>query len=150
MIEKIPKYPYNNKLINLLNLENHLNDEIIKINENLDSDSNIILMTSFPMLGVGNFYTPMNEKFNQYSKSNFMPDNIINPHIRFKTLTKNIRTRRNKKVNIQIPIYKDINTNDDSIFMDCMGFGMGNCCSQITIQCYNLEHALKYMTNLPY
>ena len=143
MIEKIPKRPFNNKIVNLLNLEKDLQDEINTINLNLDKDSSTILMTSFPLTGINEFHTPIENKYNDYSCSKFIPDNIINPHIRFRTLTKNIRTRRGKKVNIEIPIYKDINTPDDVIYMDCMGFGMGNCCSQVTIQCHDLEHALK-------
>ena len=48
---------------------------------------------------------------NPYTKSIFLNDNIINKHPRFGTLAKNIRERRGKKVEIKIPIFKDINTN---------------------------------------
>lgn len=79
---------------------------------------------------------------NIFSNSNFTNDHIINPHPRFGCLARNIRTRRGKKVEILVPIYKDEKTNleksDDEpfngqIYMDSMAFGMGNGCFQITI-----------------
>jgi len=143
MIEKIPKNPFDNRLTNLLLIDNYLQIEITKLNKNLDTNSKSIMLTSFPLIGVEDFYVPIEKKYNNYSESVCVPDNIINPHIRFKTLTENIRKRRNRKVNIKIPIFKDINTKDESIVMDCMAFGMGSCCSQVTIQCHNLDHALK-------
>jgi len=83
-----------------------------------------------------------------YSLSIFIPDSIINPHPRFAALTANIRSRRGGKVDIQVPLYRDINTPefmretindastesfidvepDTNIHMDAMGFGMGMCC----------------------
>lgn len=29
----------------------------------------------------------------------------------------------------------------DHIYMDCMGFGMGNCCLQVTFQACNIDEA---------
>ena len=88
---------------------------------------------------------------NPYTQSIFLNDNIINKHPRFGTLAKNIRERRGKKVEIKIPIYKDINTKlevspeepyKDFVYMDAMGFGMGNCCVQVTVGTCCLESAL--------
>ncbi len=45
-----------------------------------------------------------------HSKSIYTPDYIINPHPRFAALTRNIRTRRGEKVNIKVPLYRDVNT----------------------------------------
>ena len=57
-------------------------------------------------------------------------------------LTKNIRKRRGEKVNIQVPIYHDINTSlPPMIHMDAMGFGMGSCCLQVTFQAESLEES---------
>lgn len=81
---------------------------------------------------------------NPFSKSQFIHDCIINRHPRFGNLSRNIRLRRGKKVEIKIPIYKDINTIKEPtkdepypgyVYMDAMAFGMGNCCSQITLGC---------------
>ena len=50
-----------------------------------------------------------------------------------RTLTQNIRARRGEKVDIRIPIFKDVNTPEDleEIHMDAMAFGMGCCCLQV-------------------
>lgn len=45
-----------------------------------------------------------------HSQSQFIPDYIINPHPRFAALTTNIRSRRGTKVDIQVPLFRDINT----------------------------------------
>lgn len=67
-----------------------------------------------------------------------MIDKTINSHPRFSGLVKSIRERRGKKVEIKVPIYKDVATNmteataDEPfpgyIYMDAMHFGMGQCC----------------------
>ena len=44
---------------------------------------------------------------NVFTTSQFINDFIINSHPRFGCLARNIRTRRGKKVEILIPIYKD-------------------------------------------
>ncbi|KAM9889314.1 hypothetical protein OXX69_012877, partial [Metschnikowia pulcherrima] len=99
------------------------------------------------------------------SQSLFLPDEIINRHARFPTLTANIRKRRGRKVAINLPIYPDVNTKliDDSIprrdlfpsdqepwlgaskpghvYMDSMGFGMGSSCLQVTMQAADIEQA---------
>lgn len=110
-------------------------------------------------------------KYNQCTKSVFLPDNLINPHPRFSTLTANIRTRRCAKVAILIPVFIDKNTllskiwskakNIEDInrkeieelskisknpvhkyiYMDAMGFGMGMSCIQSTYLCPSLHHA---------
>ncbi|XP_036172236.1 glutamate--cysteine ligase catalytic subunit isoform X6 [Myotis myotis] len=75
------------------------------------------------------------------------------------TLTRNIRHRRGEKVVINAPIFKDKNTpspfietfpeddeaakasKPDHIYMDAMGFGMGNCCLQVTFQACSISEA---------
>ena len=75
------------------------------------------------------------EEHNKSSRSIFVIDDTINPHPRFAGLVKSIRERRGEKVNIQVPIYQDLNTNlteptveepyPGQIYMDAMHFGMG-------------------------
>jgi glutamate--cysteine ligase catalytic subunit len=95
----------------------------------------------------------------------FFPDEaIFSGHPRYRTLAQNIRARRRRKVIINIPILKDVNTPDpfiekftaeedvggeaaaaakaDHVYMDAMGFGMGCCCLQVTFQASNLQEAL--------
>ncbi|KAK6526245.1 hypothetical protein TWF694_004853 [Orbilia ellipsospora] len=128
-----------------------------------------ITMTSFPRLGVpGIFTNPYYPPHGPIARSIFVPDEIINPHIRFPTLTANIRSRRGSKVCINMPVYYDEKTprpfhdptvlydlsdypEDDDVrkgaakeghvYMDAMGFGMGSCCLQITFQTKNIGEA---------
>ena len=125
-----------------------------------------ITLTTFPRLGTKDeficpYYPPSGDKL----RSQFLPDEIANPHIRFPTLAANIRARRGRKVEINVPIFKDVNTpspfkdptvdydlhnwpedddvrngaaKDDHIYMDAMAFGMGSCCLQITFQAKNI------------
>ena len=77
---------------------------------------------------------------------------------RFKTLTRNIRCRRGEKVAINLPVFQDDNTKDPHeilvekygaeaakaskpghIYMDAMGFGMGQSCLQVSIAKIFLE-----------
>lgn len=75
---------------------------------------------------------------------------IASPHPRFLGLAQSIRERRKEKVNIQIPLYIDKNTNLEAseyepypgmIYMDAMHFGMGCCCLQLTYETQNINHA---------
>ena len=94
-------------------------------------------------------------KTNSYSHSQFLHDEIINTHPRFAALTRNIRLRRGEKVCIKVPIYQDINTSKIAspeepfpgfIYMDAMGFGMGNCSLQVTFSTQDVKDA-RYLTD---
>jgi glutamate--cysteine ligase catalytic subunit len=104
-----------------------------------------------------------------------VPDEIANPHIRFPTLAANIRARRGRKVELNVPVFKDKNTpqpfkdptvdydlhnwpedddvrngaaKDDHVYMDAMAFGMGSCCLQITFQAKNIPEGRKLYDQL--
>lgn len=124
-------------------------------------------LTSFPRLGApGVFLDPHHPADGSASRSLFLPDQLINLHARFPTLTANIRTRRESKVAINMPIFHDTNTPrpfidptipwdralypedsnakdgaalPDHIYMDSMGFGMGCSCLQITFQACDID-----------
>ena len=93
------------------------------------------------------------------------------------TLTSNIRKRRGAKVAINMPIFYDINTprpfleplppsiatehgpdiclpdvepaaKPNHIYMDCMAFGMGCCCLQVTFQACSVEEARRLYDQL--
>lgn len=64
---------------------------------------------------------------NPFSNSIYIHDEIINPHPRFGTLTKNICQRRGSTIDIRVPI-----DDKSEIHMDTMAFGMGSCCLQCT------------------
>lgn len=90
------------------------------------------------------------QKTNPCTKSLFVPEFTASPHPRFLGLAQSIRERREEKVKILSPIYKDVNTSyqvtedepyPGQIYMDAMHFGMGNSCLQITYETQNIDHA---------
>lgn len=132
-------------------------------------------LTTFPLLGdrksVTPFYPPSGERL----RSQFVPDEIANPHIRFPTLAANIRARRGRKVELNVPVFHDEKTpwpfkdptvnydlhtwpedddvrngaaKENCIYMDAMAFGMGSCCLQITFQAKNIEEGRKMYDQL--
>jgi len=80
---------------------------------------------------------------NDASASSQVSDSVIFPPPRFAALTKNIRCRRGNKVKIQRNIYQDRHTVEQECDMDCMAYGMGSCCLQVTYQAVNLAEAQK-------
>ena len=142
------------------------------VESNPDKEIRVMSITSFPRLGCRPGFTspdlPVDSdlhKRNTFTESVFFPEGCINSHPRFKTLANNIRSRRGRKVEIQVPVFIDKNTptnfplhdnfidetkNHDSIkngqkknmiYMDSMGFGMGMSCLQMTFQAQNLNEA---------
>lgn len=126
-----------------------------------------ITLTTFPRIGSpGVFTTPHYPVSGPKLRSQFVPDEIANPHIRFPTLAANIRSRRGRKVQVNVPVFRDEKTPwpwkdptvnydlhnwpedddvrtggaapDNFIHMDAMAFGMGSCCLQITFQAKNI------------
>jgi glutamate--cysteine ligase catalytic subunit len=134
-----------------------------------------ITLTTFPLLGDRKSITPFYPPSGSKLRSQFVPDEIANPHIRFPTLAANIRARRGRKVELNVPVFHDTKTprpfkdptvnydlhkwpedddvrngaaKDDCIYMDAMAFGMGSCCLQITFQAKNIEEGRKMYDQL--
>lgn len=135
-----------------------------------------ITLTTFPRLGTKDDYIqPYYPPSGPALRSQFVPDEIANPHIRFPTLAANIRSRRGRKVELNVPVYKDLNTpspfkdptvnydlhiwpedddvrngaaKDDHVYMDAMAFGMGSCCLQITFQAKNMTEGRRLYDQL--
>jgi glutamate--cysteine ligase catalytic subunit len=135
-----------------------------------------ITLTTYPRLGSpGIFTTPYYPPSGEKLRSQFVPDEIANPHIRFPTLAANIRARRGRKVQVNVPVFKDKNTPwpwkdptvnydlhkwpedddvrngaapDNFIHMDAMAFGMGSCCLQITFQAKNITEGRRMYDQL--
>ena len=134
----------------------------------LEPSERLVTMTNFPLLGVPGCFEPNIEPTptNGASMSLFIGDDAITKHVRFPTLTANIRKRRGEKVAINLPIFKDTNTpqpfieklpkvlnglgnvslldyepnaKQDHVYLDCMCFGMGCSCLQVTIQACTVE-----------
>ena len=135
-----------------------------------------ITLTTFPRLGSpGPFSHPAYPLSGPKLRSQFVPDEIANPHIRFPTLAANIRERRGRKVQVNVPVFRDTKTPwpwkdptvnydlhqwpedgdvrrgaapDNSIHMDAMAFGMGSCCLQITFQARDITEGRKMYDQL--
>jgi glutamate--cysteine ligase catalytic subunit len=134
-----------------------------------------ITLTTFPLLGMPDCTTPYYPNSGSRLRSQFLPDEIANPHIRFPTLAANIRSRRGRKVQINVPVFRDQNTpwpfwdptinyslskwpedqdvnrgavKENCVYMDAMAFGMGSCCLQITFQAKNIDEGRKMYDQL--
>jgi len=144
--------------------------------DHMESYEYPITLTTFPRLGTRDeFITPYYPPSGERLRSQFLPDQIANPHIRFPTLAANIRSRRGRKVEINVPIFKDTHTpspfrdptvnyelhnwpedddvrngaaKEDHIYMDAMAFGMGSCCLQITFQAKNITEGRRLYDQL--
>ena len=131
MVEAIPSAPYTNQLGSLLNAEDNMALRRKKLQafvKSIDSTGEAVTVSVFPLLGVGDYFTPRdpNTPENFASKSVHSHDEVINPHPRFPTLTKHIRERHGFPVTaIHAPIYQDTNTSEQEIYADASVFGMG-------------------------
>ncbi|XP_064652181.1 glutamate--cysteine ligase catalytic subunit-like [Lineus longissimus] len=166
MVEGTPGKPYESDLayFNVVesNMKRRREAVLALCNE---PDESLLSIVSFPRLGCKNFTVPSHEPTPNAgsSQSLFLPHEIITKgHPRFRTLTRNIRQRRGERPPINIPIFKDTNTpspfiedlsvfgddgssqknaKPDHIYLDCMGYGMGMCCLQMTFQAFNISEA---------
>ncbi|KAK0533780.1 glutamate--cysteine ligase [Tilletia horrida] len=171
MLESTPGRPYGVSLRHLIRVEANMRKRRQIARSHLRPNELPITLTSFPRLGVtdGPFTEPEFKADGNASRSLFLPDQLINTHPRFPTLTANIRKRRGAKVAINMPIFVDKNTpqpfidpsvpwdrdifpkedaeakagaaKENHIYMDAMGFGMGCCCLQVTFQACSIEEA---------
>ncbi|GAA5976095.1 hypothetical protein JCM11641_003280 [Rhodosporidiobolus odoratus] len=171
MLESTPGAPYGSGLEDLLGVEGNMRFRRTLARTRLKPHEVPLTLTSFPRLGAaGQFTDPYYEPGGQVARSLFLPDEVINPHVRFPTLTANIRRRRGEKVAINMPVFFDDKTPKpfidsqleemktrnkweedrnaregaalpDHIYLDSMGFGMGCCCLQITFQACSVEEA---------
>lgn len=162
MLEATPGKPWTIDFKDLLSVEADMKWRRVLAKEHMAPEQFPITLTTFPRLGTRDDYiTPYYPPSGPALRSQFVPDEIANPHIRFPTLAANIRSRRGRKVELNVPIFRDKNTlipwkdptvnydlhiypEDDDVrngaakpncvYMDAMAFGMGSCCLQITFQ----------------
>ncbi|KAL8721852.1 MAG: hypothetical protein Q9225_001566 [Loekoesia sp. 1 TL-2023] len=176
MLEATPGKPWGIGIKDLLDVEPNMKWRRSIAKEHMEPNEYPITLTTFPRLGTRDeFITPYIPPSGERLRSQFLPDQIANPHIRFPTLAANIRARRGRKVEINVPIYRDENTpmpfkdptvdydlhkwpedddvrngatKDNHIYMDAMAFGMGSCCLQITFQAKNIVEGRKLYDQL--
>lgn len=156
MVEGTPGKPYGGLLAHFNVVESSMKYRREEVAQLLKEDESVMSITSFPRLGCPSFSDPtydvQPDSPESAAQSLFFPDEaIFSGHPRFKNLTRNIRLRRGEKVCINVPVFKDENTKipipyslpetPDHVYMDAMGFGMGNCCLQLTFQACNINEA---------
>lgn len=169
MVEGTPGKPFGNLMSHFNQVESNMRRRRQEVQSRLDANEAPMTLTCFPLLGVPGFtfpeFSPSPGDPKSAPQSLFFPDEaIFQGHPRFRTLTRNIRNRRGKKVAINIPIFKDEATPSpfvedfsaaigesegegaasalpDHIYMDAMGFGMGCSCLQMTFQACNIREA---------
>ncbi len=110
MIEGTPGVPYRCYAADLAIVERNMALRRTEIANLLDDNECVLTMTAFPRLGVADFTSPTQLPFGPVARSLFTSDQVINPHPRFGTLTRNIRVRRTGKVDITLPLFVDENT----------------------------------------
>jgi glutamate--cysteine ligase catalytic subunit len=137
MIEGTPRLPYGGFTADLRRVEASMVLRRKRLASVLGPNEAVVTMPAFPMMGVGDFCHPMpNPAVNECTTSPTMPDAVMLPAPRFHALTRNIRERRGGKVDIRVPLLRDINTDEteiaEGIRMDAMAYGMGCCCLQVT------------------
>lgn len=175
MLEATPGRPWGIGFKDLLDVEQDMKWRRKIANDHIYEHEFPITLTTFPLLGDRKSITPFFPPSGPKLRSQFVPDEIANPHIRFPTLAANIRWRRGRKVELNVPVFHDTNTakpwkdptvdydlhnwpedddvrngaaKDDHIYMDAMAFGMGSCCLQITFQATNIAEGRKMYDQL--
>ncbi|ORY14460.1 glutamate-cysteine ligase-domain-containing protein [Clohesyomyces aquaticus] len=175
MLEATPGKPWGIGFKDLLDVEPNMKWRRTIAKDHMEKEEYPITLTTFPRLGTPDCTTPSYPVSGPKLRSQFVPDEIANPHIRFPTLAANIRARRGRKVQVNVPVFRDENTpwpwrdpsvnydlhqwpedddvrngavTDNYIHMDAMAFGMGSCCLQITFQAKNIEEGRKMYDQL--
>lgn len=110
MIEGTPGVPYRCYAADLANVERNMALRRTEIANLLAPGETVLSLTTFPRTGCGIYTTPPTIPFGPVARSFFTSDDVINTHPRFPTLTNNIRTRRHRKVNIEVPLFVDEHT----------------------------------------
>lgn len=175
MLEATPGKPWGIGFKDLLDVEHNMKWRRAIAKDHMAPTEYPITLTTFPRLGTKDCTTPSYPIMGEKLRSQFVPDEIANPHIRFPTLAANIRSRRGRKVEINVPVFRDEKTpwpfkdptvdydlhkwpedddvrngaaKDGYIYMDAMAFGMGSCCLQITFQAKNIAEGRKMYDQL--
>jgi glutamate--cysteine ligase catalytic subunit len=149
MVELLPETPFS-RFLDFSEIRRHFCD-IDKLA--LDTRTEPILVSGLsvlPHIGTLHYHIDENDAFvemehrraqNPYSQSDCFIDGTITNHSRFKSFTMNCPMRRQRQVNIRMPVFQDSKTTAKEVKLDHFGFGMCNTALQITYSCKNLTQA---------
>ncbi|GKT90709.1 glutamate-cysteine ligase [Colletotrichum tofieldiae] len=111
MLEATPGKPWGIGFKELLGVEPDMKLRRKIAKDHMHANEYPITLTTFPRIGCpGDFTEPYYPPSGPKLRSQFVPDEIANPHIRFPTLAANIRWRRGRKVQVNVPVFHDKNT----------------------------------------
>ena len=114
MVEATPSRPYTGYTDDLLRVERNMRLRRKRLLSVLEPYEIAPSVSTFPLLGavehVAQQTVPESKVGGDIAESKYISDAIINPHPRFGTLTRNIRSRRGEKVSIKVPLFHDTNT----------------------------------------
>lgn len=159
-------------------MANYLILRRVLVREQLELDQSFITLGAFP--GLGSKEDPTQPPFpypstGQVSRSQFVGDELINKHPRYKTIFENIRRRRGRKIAINVPVFRDVKTTwpfhdptvnydlhdwpedddvrngaakENHVYMDSSIYGSGCCSLQVTIQAKNINEARRLYDQL--
>ena len=129
MVEATPNRPYTGYTTDLLRVERNMRLRRKRILTVLDENEISPTVSTFPLLGAlgDDGSVPPTKVGGPRTESEYIGDEIINPHPRFGTLTANIRQRRGSKVNIRVPLFRDRKTPEYAGFEAPLG-DVDGCC----------------------
>lgn len=113
MIEGTPGVPYRCYAADLCVVEQNMALRRAAVQDLLEEDESALTLTAFPRQGCPRYTFPETAPGGPVARSFYTSDDVINPHPRFSTLTRNIRTRRGRKVDIRVPVYRDEYTEEE-------------------------------------
>lgn len=130
MVEATPNRPYTGFTTDLLRVERNMRLRRKRILTVLGPDEIAPTVSTFPLLGSQgeDGSVPAVPVGGPVTLSDYIGDGIINPHPRFGTLSANIRQRRGEKVNIRVPLFRDVNTPEFAEFGDLPHGNIDGCC----------------------
>ena len=147
------------------------------IKKHLKSDACFMTLTGFGRLGAreGSSCDNAQSLSDEIQRSQFLRDDMVSPHIRYRTIHAIIRSRRGRKVEVNVPVYRDKKTawpfrdptvnydlhrwpedddvrngavKENHIYMDSTLFGLAGCALQVTVQAKNMKQARKLYDQL--
>ena len=148
------------------------------INKHMGHNDGIFgTFSAFPLLGArsGSSGNSTPTASGELQRSQFLTDDMVSPHFRYQAIHANIRSRRGRKVEMNVPVYRDVSTpwpfhdptvnydlhrwpedNDvrngaakkNHIYMDSSLFGLACCGLQVTVQATNVDEARKLYDQL--
>lgn len=136
MVEATPNRPYTGFTTDLLRVERNMRLRRKRILTVLTKDEIAPTVSAFPLIGAqGDDGTvPPVPVGGPRTLSDYIGDGIINPHPRFGTLSANIRQRRGEKVNIRVPLFRDLNTPEYANYDAISSNEVDGCCGSDALQ----------------